>query len=553
MRKVVVDLIAKNVDLDSCDIENLVEVPPRMEMGDFAFPCFGLSKVLKKSPVEIAFGLIGKFKLPKEIDRVEAEGAYVNFFVNKKVFAEGVLERVREKRFGSLSLGKGKSRVVEYSQPNTHKAFHVGHIRGTSLGESLARIFRTCGEKVVQMNYSGDTGMHIAKWIWCYQKFHGDEELKEDESWIAGIYVDAVKRLGDDEGLQVEVDEINQKIESKEDKVINELWKKTREMSIKSWDRIYGELGAHFDVGFFESEFEKAGKKESLKLLRKGIAKKDDAVFMDLKEFGLGVWVLLRKDGTVLYSAKDIALALKKFKDYKSDNYLVCVGNEQEMHFKQLVKTLELMGLKKEAKQYGVLAFGMIRFPEGKMSSRSGANVLYSDFFREVSRVAKEGLKQRGAENVENKAKKIAIASIKYSMLKQNPKKTMVFDPRVDVAFEGDTGPYLLYSYARASSILRKVKSKSKVKIGELSDVEVLLLKKIDLFEDVVGKAYDGLAPNLIANYCFELASLFNEFYHACPVLGGESEGFRLKVVESFRVVMGKGLDLLGIEMLEEM
>jgi len=195
----------------------------------------------------------------------------------------------------------------------------------------------------------------------------------------------------------------------------------------------------------------------------------------------------------------------------------------------------------------------MIRFPEGKMSSRSGANVLYSDFFREVSRVAKEGLKQRGAENVENKAKKIAIASIKYSMLKQNPKKTMVFDPRVDVAFEGDTGPYLLYSYARASSILRKVKSKSKVKIGELSDVEVLLLKKIDLFEDVVGKAYDGLAPNLIANYCFELASLFNEFYHACPVLGGESEGFRLKVVESFRVVMGKGLDLLGIEMLEEM
>ncbi len=233
--------------------------------------------------------------------------------------------------------------MIEYSQPNTPKAFHVGHIRGTSLGESLARIFRVCGEKVVQMNYSGDTGMHIAKWIWCYQKFHSKEKLKDDESWIAGIYVDAVKRLGDSDDLQKEVDEINQKIEDKSDKKINELWKKTRAASIKSWDRIYGELGAHFDVSFFESEFEASGKKEALKLLDKGIAKKDDAVFMDLKEYGLGVWVLLRKDGTVLYSAKDIALALRKFKDYKSNNYLICIGNEQRLHFEQLVKTLELM------------------------------------------------------------------------------------------------------------------------------------------------------------------------------------------------------------------
>jgi len=167
-------------------------------------------------------------------------------------------------------------------------------------------------------------------------------------------------------------------------------------MSIKSWDKIYKELGANFDFHFFESEFEDDAKKIVFKMLEDGIAKKDDAVFMDLKKFGLGVWVLLRKDGTVLYSAKDIALALKKFKDYKSDNYLVVVGNEQKLHFEQLIKTLELMGFKNEAKKYGVLPYGMVRFPEGKMSSRSGKNILYSDFLKEVMEIAEKGMRQRG-------------------------------------------------------------------------------------------------------------------------------------------------------------
>jgi arginyl-tRNA synthetase len=549
MKDSIVELINSHVD---CDVSGSLEVPPKLEMGDYAFPCFGLAKSLKKSPVVIASDLANKFKkLPKEIERVEVEGAYLNFFVDKKILADSVLSS----KILSLKVGKGKSRVVEYSQPNTHKAFHVGHIRGTSLGESLARIFRACGEKVVQVNYSGDTGMHIAKWIWCYNKYHSDEKLSDDESWIAGIYVDAVKRLGEDEDFQKEVDEINQKIEDKSDAEINKLWKKTRELSIKSWYRIYEELGAHFDFSFFESEFEVPAKEKALELLDKGIAKKDDAVFMDLKEYGLGVWVLLRRDGTVLYSAKDIVLALKKFKDFKSDNYLVTVGNEQKMHFEQLVKTLELMGLEDEAKSYGFLPFGMVRFPEGKMSSRTGQNVLYSDFFKEVSEIALKGLEKRGyfGNDVDERAKKIAIASIKYSMLKQDPKKTMIFDPKSDVSFEGDTGPYLLYGYARASSILKKVKSKAKVKISDLEDVEIKLVKKIGDFDDVVLGAYERLAPNLIANYCYELTSLFNEFYHACSVLGSESEGFRLALVGKFRDVLGKGLELLGIEKLEEM
>ncbi|MDH3352849.1 MAG: arginine--tRNA ligase [Nanoarchaeota archaeon] len=557
MKNIVVKLIVKETRFDVKEVENLIEIPPRDDMGDFAFPCFGLAKSLKKNPMAIAEDLVKKFRkeLPKELSNVDFKGAYVNFFINKGILADGVLAKVKKKDFGENDLGEGKTRLVEYSQPNTHKAFHVGHIRGTSLGESLARIFRACGEKVTQMNYSGDTGMHIAKWIWCYKKYHSKEKLRDDESWIAGIYVDAVKRLGDDEKLQEEVNEINLRMEEGNDEEINDLWKKTRAMSIKSWDKIYEELGAHFDVSFFESEFEEKAKKEVLKMLEDGVAKKDDAVFMDLKDYSLGVWVLLRKDGTVLYSAKDIALALKKFKDFKSDNYLVTVGNEQKLHFEQLVKTLELMGLKKEAERYGFLPYGMVRFPEGKMSSRSGANVLYSDFSKEIVGVAKKGLKQRGYEgkDIDERALKIAIASMKYSMLKQDPKKTMIFDPKKDVSFEGDTGPYLLYSYARASSIIRKVKSKKAVKILDLKDSEIRLLKKIDGLGEVVEKAYENLAPNLIANYAFELSQMFNEFYHSCPVLGSDEEGFRLKLVDAFRVALKKALNLLGIETIEEM
>jgi len=213
------------------------------------------------------------------------------------------------------------------------------------------------------------------------------------------------------------------------------------------------------------------------------------------------------------------------------------------------------MGFGKEAQRYEVLPFGMVRFPEGKMSSRTGKNILYSEFSTEIIFIAKKGIIKRGygGKDIDERAMKIAVASIKYSMLKQDPRRTMIFDPKQDVSFEGDTGPYLLYSYARASSIIRKVKSKKAVKILDLKDSEIKLLKKINVFEDIVKKAYEDLAPNLIANYCFELAQMFNEFYHSCPVMGSAEEGLRLKLVDAFRITLKKGLELLGIETIEEM
>lgn len=555
MKELIITLLSKETQISKDELSSLIEIPSNNKLGDYAFPCFNLAKVMKKNPLEIAKELGEKLRknLPKEISNVSPSGSYINFFIDKGILAKNVLEESIKKDFGKFK-GKSTKFVIEFSEPNTHKAFHVGHIRGTSVGESIARIHEFFGDKVFRINYSGDTGMHIAKWIWCFQKYHSNEKITNDESWIAGIYVDAVKRLTENESLQTEVDEINRKIESKEDKKINTLWETTRKASINSWKEIYKELNTHFDKHYFESEMESDGKKISKELLAKGIAKKDDAVFMDLKEYNLGVWVLLRRDDTVLYSAKDLALAIRKSEDFPADKYLVLVGDEQRMHFEQLKKTLELMKFPK-AKDYNFQTFGMVRFPEGKMSSRTGKNILYSEFFEEVKTIALKGLKDRGtlAKNIEDRAEKIAIAAIKYSMLKQDSRKSIIFDPSEAISFEGDTGPYLLYSYARASSISRKVKSKKSIKILDLKEQEINLLKKINLFPETVHKAYTDLAPNIIANYSFELCKLFNEFYHECPVRGSLEEGFRLKLVESFRLTLKKSLELLGIDVLEEM
>jgi arginyl-tRNA synthetase len=403
--------------------------------------------------------------------------------------------------------------------------------------------------------------MHIAKWIWCYQNYHKNEKLRDDEDWIARIYVDAVKRLAEKEEFQAQVDEINRKIESKEDKEINELWEKTRALSIKSWEKIYSQLGTHFDAHYFESEVELEGKKEAESLLKEGIAvMSDDAVIIDLKEYNLGVWVLLRKDGTVLYSAKDLALAIRKVKEFKADRYIVIVGDEQRLHFQQLVKTLGLMKFEK-AKDYGFITFGMVRLPTGKMSSRTGDNILYSSFMEEVLAASKEEIKKRFPEisekELEGRALAISISAIKYSMLKQDSNRAIVFNKEEAISFEGDTGPYLQYSYARASSILRKAeeakRTGKKIKIIDIADKELGLIKKLLGFPEISDKAARDFAPNLIANYAYTLAQTFNEFYHSSQVIGSKEQEFRLMLVKKFRIVMKQALSLLGIDVLEEM
>ncbi|MAH03428.1 arginine--tRNA ligase [Candidatus Pacearchaeota archaeon] len=562
MKKLIVKLLGNILkkNLKKEEIEKLIEIPPSLEMGDYSFPCFILAKKLKKNPNQIAEELKEKIK-SKDFEKIESSGPYINFFVKKLKLAENTIKEILTKKenFGKTNIGKGKKIMLEFSQPNTHKAFHVGHIRGTSLGESLSRIFEFCNNKVIRANYSGDTGMHIAKWIWCYKKYHSKEKLKNDESWIASIYVDAVKKLGTNEEFQEEVNIINQKIESKEDKEINQLWEKTRKLSVESWKNIYKELNTKFDVHYFESEVKKRGREISNELVKKGIAKKSQgAVIMDLEKYNLGIWVLLRKDGTVLYSGKDLALLEKKSKKFKNiERNIYVIANEQDLHMKQFFKTIELMKSKSVSKSKHI-NYGMVRLPTGKMSSRTGENILYSDFMKEMIEYTRKQIKKKddkiSKHELEKRALIISIAAVKYSMLKQSSGKNIIFQKEDVLNFEGNTGAYLLYSYARASSILRKVKNKKdKSKTLKLELKEIELIKKLSEFQDVVLNSYKNLNPSLIANYSYQLAQIFNEFYHSCQVIGSSQKTFRIKLVRSFKQVLKNSLYLLGIEIIEEM
>ncbi len=552
MKNVVTELLSEKVGLDILEIERLIEVPPRLDMGDFAFPCFGLAKSMKKSPVVIASELASEIKVDKGIVEIKSEGAYVNFFVDKKMLAKNVLAKVVDGRLQVAgALGEGKRIIIDMSSPNIAKPFGIGHLRSTIIGNSIGKICEANGFEVVRINYLGDWGTQFGKIILGWKKWGDEEALKVDAiAHLQKLYVkmNATDEFDDEARLEFK------KLEEG-DEENRGLWKRFRELSLTKFQKIYDLLGIEFDVISGESFYNDKMDEVVSELEEKGIAKRDDgAMIVDMKEEGLGVALIQKRDGTSLYTTRDIAAAKDREEKYDFERMIYEVGAEQKLLFRQLFKILEKMG-NDWSKNCVHAAHGLYLDKDGKkFSTRKGKTVSMEDVLNEVVEKARVNLEARGGcEDLDERAKKIALAAIFYGDLKNNREHNMVFDVDRFLSFEGNTGPYLLYSYARANSILKKVKSEAEVKMKELEDVEVLLIKKIGDYEDVVGRAYESLAPNLIANYCFELASLFNEFYHACPVLGGEKEGFRLAVVDSFRIVMGKGLELLGIERLEEM
>jgi len=555
MKDVVVKLITKQVGLKVGEVENLVEVPPKSDMGDFAFPCFGLAKKMKKDPMEISEDLAEKFRkgLPSEISNVDFNGAYVNFFIDKKILAKIVLAKVGKKDFGELKVGRRKKVCIDMSSPNIAKPFGIGHLRSTIIGNSIGKIAEANSYEVVKINYLGDWGTQFGKIILAYKKWGDEKKLSEDAvGHLQELYV----RVSKDDKLDDDAREEFKKLEQG-DKENLRLWEKFRKLSIGKFDEIYDLLGINFDVISGESEYNDKMDAVVKELEKKKIVKKDDeAMIVDLKDEGLGVALIQKSDGTSLYATRDLAAAIDRKKKYNFDKMIYEVGQEQKLHFKQVFKILEKMG-------YGWsedcihVAHGLYLDSDGKkFATRKGKTVFMQEILDEVIEKATKNLSDReklSKKELEIRARKIALAAIFYGDLKNSRENNMIFDVDKFLSFEGDTGPYLLYSYARASSIVRKVKSKKAVKILDLKDAEIKLLKKIDSFEDIIVKAYEHLAPNLIANYAFELSQTFNEFYHSCPVMGSAEEGFRLKLVDAFRITLKKALDLLGIEVLEEM
>jgi len=567
MKEKVVDILAKHLNLKKEEIESKIEIPPSSELGDYAFPCFILASKLKKNPASIAKELVGKIakSLPKEIEKVIDVSGYVNFFINKNILAELVLENVLKEKenFGKQDIGKNKKIVIDFSGPNIGKPMHIGHIRSTVLGDSLLRIYNFCGYDTKGINYLGDIGLHIGKLIVAYELWLNKASLKKNSvDELLRLYVKFCDKEKTEyqEGIEEEFQTNEWTNKAKEklrlledgDKKTHEIWKEIIRYSKEGFNRIYEMLNVNFHETTGQSLFSEYGRRIIIEALKKGIAKTEDdgAVYVEFDD--LPKKYILRSNGTASYITQDIGAAVERYKKYTFDKMIYVTDFRQELHFKHLFEILKKIGYP-FAKKLLHVGFGTVNFGKEIIASRKGKIILLEDVLKKTIEKAKYEIKKRGTKG---DAEKIGVGSIKYAILKNDSKRDVNFSWEQALSFEGNTGPYIQYTYARASSILRKSKDKTNKKTSNKSEFEkeeISLIKKVNEFPDVVAKASEQLNPSLIANYCFELSQLFNEFYHNCPVIGNEKESLRIKIVKITRQTIGNCLNLLGIDTMEEM
>lgn len=552
----------------------MLERPPEAHMGDYALPCFRLAKELKRKPQELAGELSKALTASGSpwIETIDTAGAFMNIHVPAAAMAKYVIPGIHD---GSL-LERNKSSaaprpnvMVEYSQPNTHKSFHVGHMRNVVLGDSLGRIYKACGYPVTMVNYIGDEGAHIAKCLWYILKNKHKAPADHRGEWLGEMYAAATNLLDDatpeDKPIfNAEVSQVLRDIESKRGPTY-ELWKETRQWSLDDFNEIYAWSGAHFDHWFYESEVSEESQEIVDEYLKKDVfVVSDGAIGLDLKEEKLGFVILRKSDGNTTYATKDLALARRKFSQFKTEKAIYVVASEQNLHFKQVFRTLDKMGFS-QAKNCFHLSYGMVVLPDGKMSSRKGNVITFSELRERLAlELAKYLDKYRGEwsdAEIADASHKLATGTIRYGMVCSDPIKDIVFHLQDWADFEGNTGPYLMYAYARTRSILRKAKE-SGLSLAD-ADLSLLdspeekeLLRYLNDLNNVVAQACDSNKPSLLCHHLFNMSKANNRSLAVHPVLKAETAALRsarVLLAEAFTESLKYGLSLLGIEPPERM
>ncbi len=551
-------------DLSLKQIESLIETPPPDFEYNYAFPCFKLSKILKKSPDLITQELKEKIKPIEFIESINAEGPYLNFTIKQRPVLENIFEfkydygRIRE-----ISEKMDKLRiVVEYPSPNTNKPLHFGHVRNMVIGKSLSNLLEYKQHDVFQVNLNNDRGIHICKSMLAYKKWgHDKEPNKKSDHFVGDYYVLYNEKSKKDSNLDKEAQDLLRSWEMGDQEVID-LWKKMNKWAIEGFKTTYNKFGIKFDKEYYESELYLKGKEKILNGLEKGLFEKtkDGAIIAKLKEkYNLDDKILIRSDGTSIYITQDIYLAYKKKEDFNYDRSIYIVGDPQIQHFKWLFAILDLLGFKEDNYH---LSYGMISLPSGKMKSREGTVVDADDVIEEVENLALIEVNKRYPE-LENDEKKrraeiIGLASVIFYLLKYNPIKGFVFKPDESISFEGETGPYIQYCYARIVSIISKSREKITTDINWdlLShEKEKFLIKQLVYFPEIIDTAENTYSIHLIPQYLLSLCQAFNSFYTSCQVISNnkELEKARLLLIYCVQIVIKTGLDILGIKTLDKM
>jgi len=573
IRQKIIDSLRQEVgDLPPSFIVNL-EISWQPERGELTFSCFQLVEYLNKSPEKIAADLATKFRKNKIkfLEEIKSVGPYVNFFINKKTLFSVVCQEILEEgsAFGKSSLGEGQKIGIEYSAPNTNKPQHLGHLRNNLLGNSLANLLKAGGFKVRTFNLINDRGIHICKSMLAYHKWGEErtpasEKIKGDH-FVGRYYVLFGEKSKSDPHLLEEAQEMLNKWEAGDPEILA-LWQKMNKWAIEGLQETYQKIGIKFDELNFESDVYRSGKDIILQALKKGLCYKrsDGAIEIDLEKYDLGKKVLLRSDGTSVYITQDIGLA-KLYGTFGADKFIYVIGSEQNYYFRTLFKILELFDFEKADKYYH-FSYGLVFLPDGKMKSREGKVVDIDDVTKQMEQLSKSEILKRSPHlspiQVSERAQSITQAALKFFFLKFKPNQTVNFDPLGSISFEGDTGPYLQYTYARIQSILRKDIDNDKEISNPEIDYSLLgnpgemgLIKSLLIFPDIVQQSFIGYNPSILSHYLLKLGHLFNEFYHESHILRSKTKlrEARLVLLRSVAQVLKTGLNLLGIDVLEKM
>lgn len=561
------ELIAKkleslNIGLSYDEIYNLIEIPPQDDMGDYSFPCFSLAKIKRKNPAQIASELKEEIGEIETIEKIEVLNAYINFFADKSFIQNQILNEVLEEKenYGKKQIGTGKNVTIDFSAPNIAKPFHIGHIRSTVIGDAIRNIYKALGYNTIGINYIGDYGTQFGVMIAAY-KLWGDKEAIDADpiNELLKLYVRYNSEAEDDPSMMDAARAEFRNLEEGQEEAV-ELWQWFKDLSLKEFDRVYEILDIKFDNYHGESYNAKAEPRVIKELKdKKLLVESEGAQIMDLSDEDLPPAIILKSNGSSAYITRDIATAENRDMEYGYYKNLYVVASQQNLHFQQLRKILKKMGHDYWEKCIHI-PFGLVSMKDKTLSTRRGHVIFLEDVLNKAIEKTKEIMVERNADidDIDKTAQIVGIGAVKFQELYNNRIKDYVFNWDNLLNFNGETGPYVQYTYARAKSVLRKAGKEEfeKMNFSKLNTAEEMaLIKSIGLFEDALIKAHDKYEPSMVSRAIMDIAKNFNKFYnaHQINVEDEELQNERLALTYAAAIVIKEGLALLGIKTVEKM
>lgn len=569
-KKEIAEIIAKNLEgLTEDEIKSMVEIPQDQSMGDYAFPCFRLAKTMRKAPNLIAAELAEKLQGEQLFSEVSPVNAYVNMFVSREEMMKSTVSEVLEEKenFGRSDIGGNKKVIVEFSSPNIAKPFHIGHIRSTVIGNSLSKIYDALGYDVFKINHLGDYGTQFGKMICAYRRWGNREDvINSPIKTLLGYYTKFHVEVEEHPELEGEARAIFTKLEQGSKEEV-ELWQWFREESLKEFQRVYDMLGIEFDSYNGESFYSDKMPRFEKELSDKGLLHESNgAQVVDLEEYKLGTALIKKSDGSSLYITRDIAAAVYRKENYDFYKNIYVVATQQNLHFQQLFKILELMGYD-WANQCVHVPFGMVRLEEGTMSTRHGRVVFLEDVLNGAIEKTREIIEEKNPniENLEEITSQVGIGAVVFNELSNNRIKDYTFKWDQILNFDGETGPYVQYTHARCASLLRKAGEDIVAKAQDPKNVDFALLAKSDsayeltkliyAFPGVVEQAGEKYEPSIITRHIIDIAQCFNKFYHDEHIIVDDEveKTSKIALVIATKRVIATGIGLLGMKAPERM